>query len=268
MKANTMKANTVVIYRGPSLLDGKPIVALASGFRTVSTNYKLGDLIQVWILRSDMSPIDAVHSGDDASVCGECAHRGEVALLPGNTSRNTNRSCFVVVFQAPTAVWKSWRRGNIPTATPEEFERIMAGRKLRWGAYGDPAAIPHNLVERFSRAATAVNGYTHQWRLGFALQDWLMASCETPQDVADARSLGWRSYFVDASETGLRRLDAKTMRCPAAEESGRVASCDECMACGGWSSGRKADVVQIRAHGSVARVQAARRRLRVLQPAV
>lgn len=262
-----MKAKTVVIYQGPSMLDGKPIVVFASGLKESSTNSKTGGLIQTWILRSDIAPTEAVHTGDDASVCGDCPHRGDLVLQPDGTTRNANRSCYVTVFHAPRSIWESWQRGNVPAATPEEFEQIVAGRQLRWGAYGDPAAIPHNLVERLSRAAESVNGYTHQWRLGFALQEWLMASCDTPQDVQDARAMGWRSFFVDASEQGVKRLDSKTMHCPASEEMGKALTCDQCMACGGLSSGRKADVVQIRAHGSVARVQAARRRLPVLQPA-
>jgi hypothetical protein len=155
-------------------------------------------------------------------------------------------------------------RGNVPTVTPAEFEKIVSGRKLRWGAYGDPAAIPHALVDRFSRAASSVTGYTHQWRFGFALQDFLMASCDTHEDVRDARELGYRAFFVDASESGMKRLDRKTMNCPASAEMGKKLKCEDCMACGGLSSGRKSEVVQIRAHGSVARVKAARARLSVL----
>lgn len=46
-----------IVYRGPSLIDGSEIVAVATGFSGASSNHKLGaGLVQVWILRSDISP--------------------------------------------------------------------------------------------------------------------------------------------------------------------------------------------------------------------
>ena len=43
----------VVIYRGVSRIDGRPIVAIA----TLKTdNEKTGDMIQTWILRADVDP--------------------------------------------------------------------------------------------------------------------------------------------------------------------------------------------------------------------
>ena len=47
----------VVFYEGPSMLDGKPIVAIA----TPSTeNRKTGDMIQTWILRRNIDPVRAL----------------------------------------------------------------------------------------------------------------------------------------------------------------------------------------------------------------
>jgi len=89
--------NGMVIYRGPSQIDGAPIIAIATGLAKGSRNAKTGGgLIQTWIIREDVSPADAVHSGADASVCGACPHRGEIV-----DRRNKGRSCYVNVFQAP-----------------------------------------------------------------------------------------------------------------------------------------------------------------------
>jgi hypothetical protein len=41
----------VVLYEGPSELDGKPIVVVAT-FNSV--NDKTGNMVQTWIIRSDM----------------------------------------------------------------------------------------------------------------------------------------------------------------------------------------------------------------------
>ncbi len=54
-----------VLYQGPSLLDGLPIVAIAT---MRSTNPKTGPVPQTWILRADVPPMDAVRTGADASI--------------------------------------------------------------------------------------------------------------------------------------------------------------------------------------------------------
>lgn len=49
-------ANGFVLYEGPSVLDGAPIVAIA----TMSTkNAKTGAMVQTWILRANMAPLAA-----------------------------------------------------------------------------------------------------------------------------------------------------------------------------------------------------------------
>ena len=128
--------NGAVIYRGPSQLDGAPIVAIATGLAKGSTNSKTGGgLIQVWILREDVSPVHAVHSGADSSICGTCPHRGRI-----ENGRNLDRSCYVTVFQAPLNVWKCYKRGLYAPAS--NLATTFEGRGVRLGAYGDPAALP------------------------------------------------------------------------------------------------------------------------------
>jgi hypothetical protein len=52
-------SNGIVIYRGPSILDGSPIVVIATGLGSGSSNRKTGALVQTWILRDDVSPIES-----------------------------------------------------------------------------------------------------------------------------------------------------------------------------------------------------------------
>ena len=49
--------NGYIIYEGASLLDGKPIVAIALTGK--STNTKTGAMIQTFIIRSDIDPLTA-----------------------------------------------------------------------------------------------------------------------------------------------------------------------------------------------------------------
>ena len=68
-----MANKSYVIYDGPSEIDGKPIVAIA---QVKTGNRKTGDMVQTWILRSDVDPITASRTGEDVSICGDCPHKG------------------------------------------------------------------------------------------------------------------------------------------------------------------------------------------------
>lgn len=68
--------NGAIVWDGPSRIDGSPIMAIVTGLRTASANPKTGDMLQTWILRSDMHPMDAIKSGADYGICGSCGHRG------------------------------------------------------------------------------------------------------------------------------------------------------------------------------------------------
>ena len=76
MEARNINRNGVILYRGPSLIDGKPIVVIATGLKRRSKNSKTMDMIQTWILRADINPKDAIYNGEDASISGCRALRG------------------------------------------------------------------------------------------------------------------------------------------------------------------------------------------------
>ena len=56
----------VVLYEGISSIDQKPIVAIAT---LKTSNTKTGNLIQTWIMRQDINPMQAIKSNEDYSVC-------------------------------------------------------------------------------------------------------------------------------------------------------------------------------------------------------
>ena len=52
-KAPALPERGFIMYQGPSMLDGAPIVVIA----TMSTsNVKTGQMVQTWILRADINP--------------------------------------------------------------------------------------------------------------------------------------------------------------------------------------------------------------------
>ena len=103
------RSQGAIVWQGPSPIDGAPLVAVATGLRRPSENRKTGPMVQVWILRADLAPSDAVESGADASVCGDCPLRGLGFKA---------RACYVNVGQAPQSVWRAYKRGVYPVATP------------------------------------------------------------------------------------------------------------------------------------------------------
>ena len=70
---------TVELWRGPSRIDGKQIVLLATGASPLegeqSGNRKTGAMVQTYIMPLDVPPSEAVATGADVSVCGDCELR-------------------------------------------------------------------------------------------------------------------------------------------------------------------------------------------------
>ena len=183
LKANN--PNGRVLYHGPSMLDGAPIVVIATGFSDSSANDKTGAMIQTWIMRADIPPHHAFKSVEGESVCGDCPHK-------------TNKTCYVIWYQAPLAVWNCWHHGaGYAAAMPSDF----AGRDLT-----------------------------------------VQASCDSLQDLAEARAAGWNTFTV----LPIGAPDpAGTVHCAASAERGHKTNCATCGLCDGSS----ADVA-IWAHGA------------------
>jgi hypothetical protein len=234
-----MNNNGAILWRGRSLLDGAPLVVIATGLAEPSSNTKTGDMVQTWILRADIAPVDAVRSGADASICGNCKHR------PFNGG-----TCYVNVERAPTAIWKAFRRGSYPKT--RNIASIGHGRKMRIGSYGDPAAVPASIWRELVSKATGHTGYTHQWLSisGSAdeLRNLVMASADTPVERDIARGMGWRTFRVRMESEPLGERESV---CPASEEAGYKTNCATCLACSGVDGKRGS--IAIVAHGSTAK---------------
>ncbi len=98
----------VILWEGNSPLDGSPIVCVAT-FKT--SNRKTGNMVQTWILKSNVNPVAAIKDGSDQSICGGCYHRG-CKDSSGKVIRK--RSCYFNVGQAPNPVYKGYLNGIYP----------------------------------------------------------------------------------------------------------------------------------------------------------
>lgn len=240
------KTLNFVFYRGPSSIDGAPIVAIAT---LRSSNGKTDDMVQTWIMREDVNPIDAARQGLDSSICGDCVHRGQYETVNGQTIRvASTRSCYVRLDTAPRNIWATYKRGRYDDLSGDldaAAERLR-GRMTRLGSYGDPAAVPFGVWHALLAFVSGQTGYTHQWARFPELAVWCMASCDTSAERVLAKALGFRTFRVAPSATWQKERGEAL--CGASHEAGKLTSCIACKACGGHSSKARADIV-IPAHG-------------------
>lgn len=232
-----------VLYHGPSLIDGEEIVAILT---RGSKNHKTGNMDQVWIMRADIAPHHAIHTGADYSICGDCKHR----LINGI------RTCYVRTHEAPLSVFRAFNRGRYVRFP--DLSEIGRDRFIRLGSYGDPAAVPAYIWRDLLRYALGHTGYTHQWGAKDpalrsncdSMRDLVMASTDNDAESARAVANGWRFFRVRPA--GNVTVNNRERLCPASKEAGKLVSCIQCRACSG-TSGRGHSNITIPAHGASAR---------------
>jgi hypothetical protein len=144
-------------------------------------------------------------------------------------------------------VFEKYSRGGYPTYHPAAHEHLLRDRLIRFGTWGDPAAAPVELWTMLAGLARGRTGYSHQWRRADpGLRPLVMASVDTPEDMAEAHAVGWRTFRVRrASEPVL----PSEIICPASAEAGKRRTCETCKACSGATSSSAARSVVIVVHG-------------------
>ena len=215
--------------------DGQRVVSIAT---LKTSNKKTGNMVQVWILREDQNPLEALQSGADVSICGDCKHRAG--------------SCYVNVGQAPASVWKAYQRGVYKdfSQLTEKDKNALAGRKIRFGAYGDPVLIKIKKIRALlALTKNSFTGYTHAWDNPL-FQDYkafFVASVDSKKEYLKAIGKAWKTFRVRKESEALEKHE---FVCPASAEAGKRKTCFECMACSGTRKGRGTPAIV--AHGSSA----------------
>lgn len=250
-----MARKRMILWRGISAIDNATPVVVVATFDTrhghESDNTKTGNMVQVYIIRDDMHPVEAIKTGADTAICGDCPHRSKASGGSG--------ACYVQVGKAPASIWRALQRDgkrvNRKTGQPTTVgdsiafdPAMLAGRKIRFGAYGDPAVAPLSLWVQLAAVSAGWTGYTHRWsKISGAWQKFFMASTDTAVERDTAKKAGWLNFTVYAAGT---EKPAGAVVCPASVEAGKKTVCADCLRCGGTSVGRRGRDVAIIAHGA------------------
>lgn len=235
------KGKSFIIYSGPSLIDGDPIVCIA---QIGSSNRKTGDMVQTYILRSDVDPLTASKTGKDRAICGDCVHRGQENDSP-LAKQAKNRTCYVLLYQGVLNKWKGLKSGIYPSlSSKEDISRIGEGRMVRIGTYGDGSAVPQEVFEALLSCAKGWTAYTHASKNPDPKV--YMTSSEDLEHAQAAWKKGERTFRIISTPEAL--VKSKEVLCPASKEAGERTTCENCKLCSGASINAKS--IAIVAHGA------------------
>lgn len=247
---------------GYIVFHGRNYVCIATNVYDESRNPKTGDMVQVYIIRSDMDPKTAISTGKDNLVCFNCKLRGTIdpetkKLIP------KTRTCYVNPVNL-LQVYKTYKAGRYPliikdknlipslNLTDDDVEiylqsgnwDIFSGKFIRFGAYGEPVRIPYPIIEKMASSSAGFTAYTHQWQASpfQAYKKFCMASVDTAEEYRQAKDMGWRTFRVSPS------WYMKSSEEEPCQYSVDRTQCVDCLKCSGTTSNTKDIYVMV--HGS------------------
>ena len=203
--------NGYILHEGTT--NGEKFVVIATGFERPSVNRKTGDMIQVWILLIDQSPVAGIQSGLDAlTICIGCPFA-------------SGEGCYVNPGQAPLMIWQAYHRGSYPTLRDYS---VFQSRGVRFGAYGNPSLIPLKIVKAIRRRAGKTTGYFHDWKANrdaSKYNRYFMASTDTLESLEEAKAEGLRVFHASREKPSGKFVTCLNVT--------RGKTCAECGICNG-----------------------------------
>ena len=223
-----------VLFEGPSAINDEPIVAILTGVDRPSQNMKTGNQCQLWVFHANIHPTEAVRTEADAAICGSCPLRAKI--------------CYVTLHHGPNNIWRSWKENPKKFTTGFPPAAQTKRRSIRLTAYGDPGALPMEILDQCVQRFRDHTGYTHLWKERPQLQKYVMASVESPELATEAQALGFRTFRI--KNAGEPRLKGEAL-CPF-EATGL--QCTDCRACNG-KTGPFSSNIAVTIHGMGGKIQ-------------
>ena len=225
--------NKAILYEGPRLIDGQPIVAIAT---YSDKNTKTGLMVQTYILCQNIDPRDANKTGQDFSICGNCPLKGIPTMDPKRKLAE-KRKCYVRIDQGSLIVWKAYQKGSYPKTN--DISELGRGRMVRLGTYGDPAAVPSYVWHQLLEEAIGHTAYSHQNDIIPIDKKIFMGSADSLEHAKKFWNDNIRTFRVIQN---LDEIQDNEILCPASKEAGRKSTCAKCKLCSGTSSNSKKSI--------------------------
>ena len=225
--------NKAILYEGPSLIDGQPIVAIAT---YSDKNTKTGLMVQTYILCQNIDPRDANKTGQDFSICGNCPLKGIPTMDPKRKLAE-KRKCYVRIDQGSLIVWKAYQKGSYPKTN--DISELGRGRMVRLGTYGDPAAVPSYVWHQLLEEAIGHTASSHQNDIIPIDKKIFMGSADSLEHAKKFWNDNIRTFRVIQN---LDEIQENEILCPASKEAGRKSTCAKCKLCSGTSSNSKKSI--------------------------
>jgi len=205
---------------------GPEVPASAAMWTATSKNTKTGDIPTLWVGSTREESKDS---------CKGCPLLDNGCYAQGGTPAMGHSSMI-----------RAADKGKTYTLRDALLNAKRSAKMARFGAIGDPGALPWSYLQKAIKAVKSVGldvvGYTHHWRTKGHLAGVLMASCDTLDECDEAIASGFKPAVVlPWDHTGRFETPngAKGIVCPAmaAEEKGGTLTCNDCRLCDGSKPG-------------------------------
>ena len=191
---------------------------IITGLRSYSQNTKTGNMLQSYILDKGKAFSEPKVFG---SKCSECPVVNECYV--SRDKLTVRRSLKRLIDGEAT---------SYQFTTLEQVLPLLKGRSFRFGTYGDPSAIPLEMIREFASVVSSWTGYTHFWReISQDYSEFFMASVEDLTGEMLAQAMNWRTFRM--IRKGESNDSINSILCP---NTSRGITCEQCKLCKGTSS--------------------------------
>ena len=209
-----MKIKTAVIELDESYL-------IITGLRSYSQNSKTGNMLQSYIIDKEKAFSEPKVFG---AKCADCPVVNECYV---SRDKLTVRRSLKRLIEGEKTSYKF--------TTLDQVLPLLKGRSFRFGTYGDPSAIPLEMVKAITNEVSSWTGYTHFWReIDQEYQEFFMASVESLTGEMLAQAMSWRTFRM--IRKGASNDSINSILCP---NTSREITCEQCKLCKGTSSKAK-----------------------------